>query len=114
MTNGNTKARSPRLSKAEAAQVVAECEASGLSREAFCAQRGMGITTLGRYFRWRKEAQGVGEAKFVAVQLTRKQRPAVAGEGKLTVTLANGRRIEVGSSFDGQMLEQLVRLLERA
>jgi hypothetical protein len=30
------------------------------------------------------------------------------------VALANGRRIEVGSSFDGAMLEQLVRLLERA
>jgi hypothetical protein len=74
----------------------------------------MGITTLVRYFRWRKEAQGAGKAKFVAVQVTRKQRPSVAGEAKLTVALANGRRIEVGSSFDSPMLEQLVRLLERA
>jgi hypothetical protein len=114
MTDGNKKARSPRLSKAEAAKVVADYEASGLSREAFCAQRGMGITTLGRYFRWRQEAQGASKAKFVAVQVARKQRPSIAGEGKLTVTLANGRRIEVGSSFDGAMLEQLVRLLERA
>ena len=114
MTDGNKKERSPRLSKAEAAKVVAEYEASGLSREAFCAQRGIGITTLGRYFRWRREAQGAGKAKFVAVQLTRKQRPAIAGEGKLTVALANGRRIEVGSGFDGAMLEQLVRLLEYA
>ena len=114
MTDGNKKERSPRLSKAEASKVVAEYEASGLSREAFCAQRGMGITTLGRYFRWRKEAQGVGKAKFVAVQVTRKQRMLVAREGKLTVALANGRRIEVGSSFDGAMLEQLVRVLERA
>ncbi len=94
--------------------MVADYEASGLSREAFCAQRGMGITTLGRYFRWRQEAQGASKAKFVAVQVARKQRPSIAGEGKLTVTLANGRRIEVGSSFDGAMLEQLVRLLERA
>ena len=94
--------------------MVAEYEASGLSREAFCAQRRMGITTLGRYFRWRKEAQGTGKAKFVAVQVRRKQRPEIAGTGKLTVALSNGRRIEVGSSFDGQMLEQLVRLLERA
>jgi len=114
MTDGNKKERSPRLSKAEAAKVVAEYEASGLSREAFCAQRSIGITTLGRYFRWRREAQGTGKAKFVAVQVTRKQRPAIAGEGKLTVALANGRRIEVGSGFDGAMLEQLVRLLECA
>jgi hypothetical protein len=114
MTEGNKKVRSPRLSRAEAGKVVAEYEASGLSREAFCAQRGMGITTLVRYFRWRKEATGAGKTKFVAVQVTRKQRPANTGEGKLTVALSNGRRIEVGSSFDGAMLEQLVRLLERA
>ena len=94
--------------------MVTDYEASGLSRESFCTQRGMGITTLVRYFRWRKEAQGAGKAKFVAVQVTRKQRPSVAGESKLTVALANGRRIEVGSSFDSPMLEQLVRLLERA
>jgi hypothetical protein len=114
MTDGNKKERSPRLSRAEAGKVVAEYEASGLSREAFCAQRGMGITTLVRYFRWRKEEQGAGKAKFVAVHVTRKQRRSVAGEGKLTVALANGRRIEVGSRFDSPVLEELVRLLERA
>jgi hypothetical protein len=115
MTDGNKKERGPRLSRADAGKVVAEYEASGLSREAFCSQRGMGITTLVRYFRWRKEAQGVGGAKFVAVQVMRKQqRPSVTGDSKLTVALANGRRIEVSSRFDGAMLEQLVRLLERA
>lgn len=114
MTEGNKKVRSPRLSKADAAKVVAEYEASGLSREAFCTQRGLGITTLVRYFRWRKEEQGAGKAKFVAVHVTRKQRRSVAGEGKLTVALANGRRIEVGSRFDSPVLEELVRLLERA
>jgi hypothetical protein len=113
MTEGNKKVRSPRLSKADAAKVVAEYEASGLSREAFCTQRGMGRTTLVRYLRWRKEAQGAGKAKFVAVQMTRK-RPWGADDSKLTVALANGRRIEVGSSFDSPVLEQLVRLLERA
>ncbi len=93
---------------------MAEYEDSGLSREAFCAQRGMGITTLVRYFRWRKEAQEAGRTKFVAVQVAQKQRPSLAGDAKLTVALANGRRIEVSSHFDGAMLEQLVRLLERA
>ena len=114
MADGNKRARSPRLSRADTGKVVADYEASGLSREVFCAQRGMGITTLVRYLRWRKEAQGAGKAKFVAVQVTRKKRPAIAGDGTLTVALANGRRIEVGSRFDGAMLEQLVRLLERA
>jgi hypothetical protein len=115
MTDGSKKKeRSRRLSRAEAGKVVAEYEARGLSREAFCAERGMGLTTLGRYIQWGKEARGAGKTKFVAVQVTQKQRPSLAGEAKLTVALANGRRIEVGSSFDSPMLEQLVRLLERA
>jgi hypothetical protein len=113
MTDGNKK-EPTRLTKAEAAKVVGDYEACGLSRLAFCPQRGMGIRTLVRYLRWREEATGAGKTKFVAVQVTRKQRPANVGDGKLTVVLATGRRIEVGNSFDGQMLEQLVRLLERA
>ena len=114
MSDGNKKERAPRLSRADASKVVAEYEASGVSREAFCGQRGMGITTLVRYFRWRREAQGAGKAKLVAVQVTGKQRLSIAGDSKLTVALANGRRIEVDGRFDGAMLEQLVRLLERA
>jgi hypothetical protein len=35
------------------------------------------------------------------------------GDGKLSVRLANGRRIEVSRGFDGAMLEQLLSVLER-
>ena len=114
MSEGRRKERAPRLSRAEAAKLVAEYEASGVSREAFCAQRGIGQTTLGRYFRWRKEAKAGSKAQWVSVQMTAKQRSAMAGDSKVSVALANGRRIEVSRGFDGALLEQLVRLLERA
>jgi hypothetical protein len=88
-------------------------EASGLSRQVFCTQRGMGITTLGRYFRWRAEDKAPAKKRWVSVEVAVKE-PAVAVEHKLSVTLSNGRRIEVSRGFDSTLLEQLVRILERA
>jgi hypothetical protein len=112
MSEGKKKERAPRLSRAEAAKLLTEYEASGLSRQVFCAQRGMGITTLGRYFRWRAEDKAPTRKRWVSVEVAAKE-PAVAVEHKLSVTLSNGRRIEVSRGFDGALLEQLVRILER-
>ena len=47
------------------------------------------------------------------MEVSAKERTVADGDGKLTVTLANGRRIEVGRGFDGGMLEQLLGVLER-
>ena len=112
MTEGKKKERAPRLSRAEAATLLTEYEASGLSRQDFCVQRGMGITTLGRYFRWRAEDKALAKRRWVSVEVAAKE-PAVAVEHKLAVTLSNGRRIDVSRGFDGALLEQLVRILER-
>jgi hypothetical protein len=112
MSEGKKKGRSPRLSRAEAANLLTEYEASGLSRQVFCTQRGMGITTLGRYFRWRAEDKAPAKRRWVSVEVAARE-PAVAVEHKLSVTLSNGRRIEVSRGFDGALLEQLVRILER-
>jgi hypothetical protein len=113
MSEGKKKERAPRLSRAEAARVVSEYEASGLSREDFCKQRGMGITTLGRYFRWRAEDKAPAKSRWVSVEVAAKQ-PASAVEPKLSVALANGRRIEVSRGFEVGLLEQLISILERA
>jgi hypothetical protein len=112
MSEGKKKERAPRLSRAEAAKLLSEYEASGLSRQVFCVQRGMGITTLGRYFRWRAEDKAPTRKRWVSVEVAAKE-PAVAVEHKLSVALSNGRRIEVSRGFDGALLEQLVRILER-
>jgi hypothetical protein len=112
MSEGNKKERAARLSRAEAAKLLTEYESSGLSRQAFCTQRGMGMTTLGRYFRWRAEDKAPARRRWVSVEVGARK-PAATVEHKLTVTLSNGRRIEVSKGFDGALLEQLVRILER-
>jgi hypothetical protein len=112
MSEGKRKERAPRLRRTEAANLLTEYEASGLSRQAFCSQRGMGITTLVRYFRWRAEERVPAGSRWVSVEVAGKE-PAAAGEHKLSVALTNGRRIEVSRGFDGAMQEQLVRILER-
>ena len=113
MSEKKTARRAPRRRRTEAAELVKEYEGSGLSREAFCAQRGMGISTLVRYFRWRTEDTSAAKRRWVSVEVSAKERTVADGDGKLTVTLANGRRIEVGRGFDGGMLEQLLGVLER-
>jgi hypothetical protein len=96
-------------SRAEADQVAADYEASGLSREAFGKQRDVPLKTLDRYVtRYRKQkAAGGGPQRWVAVE--------VAGNGgELSVLLSSGRRIEVKRGFDAGTLRQLVAVLEQA
>ena len=98
-----------RRSRAEAGQVVAEYEASGLSRQEFCVKHGLTLVTLDRYRKRRVQRQEAsGSSQWVAVELS-----GVSGPGSaLAVVLLSGRRIEVNRGFDANTLGQLVRLLE--
>ena len=106
-----------RRSRAEIQQLVAEYEASGLSRTAFCQQRGLSLSTLSRY-RGRQE-QTAGEAaaegkRWLAVEVSGSA--AVAGgerSSALAVVLPGGRRIEVGRGFDAGTLQRLLAVVER-
>ena len=99
-------------SRAEADQIAAEYEASGLSQAEFGLQRDLPLKTLARYVaRYRKQsAQGGKQSpsqRFVAVE--------VAGPrsgSELTVLLSGGLRIEVKRGFDTLTLRQLVAALE--
>jgi hypothetical protein len=96
----------------EAAQVVVDYEASGLSREAFCVQHDVTLKSLDRYVtRSRKQkVNGEERQRFVAVEVSRN-----AGAGSdLAVLLTTGRRIEVKRGFDPGTLRQLVAVLEQA
>jgi hypothetical protein len=73
MSEDKKKQRAPRLSRAEAAELLKEYEASGLSRVVFCEQRGMGITTLVRYFRWRSEDNAAARQRWVSVEVSAKE-----------------------------------------
>src|SRR5882724_4327051 len=102
-----------RRSRQEVEQVVAEYESSGLSQIEFCRERGLALSTLGRY-RSRQERQAVaGSNALLAVEVCgRAPAPTDATSSALAVVLRSGRRIEVGRGFDRSALEQLVRVLE--
>jgi hypothetical protein len=92
--------------------LAAEYEASGLTREAFCQQRGVPLKTLCRYVtRYRRENGGVMQSpRFVQVEVTG---PA-SMSSPLTVLLPGGRRIEVNHGFDAGTLRKLIAALEQA
>jgi hypothetical protein len=106
------KQRRRHRSRAEADDLAAEYEASGLSREEFCRQKDVPLKTLARFVtRYRKQkAAGNAPQRWVAVE--------VAGRNgcgsELAVLLTGGRRIEVKRGFDGDTLRQLVAVLEQA
>ena len=99
-------------SRAEADQLAAEYEASGLSREAFCRQKDMPLKTLARYVtRYRKQQAGGSEPqRWIPVEIAGQPRQG----GELSVLLPGGRRIEVKRGFDVGTLRQLVAVLEQA
>jgi hypothetical protein len=94
--------------------LVVEFEASGLTRTAFCQERGLSLSTLARYRR-RQPRRASGEAggakRWLAVEVAV---PTVAGDvSGLAVLLAGDRRIEIRRGFDAGTLRQLVLSLEQ-
>jgi hypothetical protein len=105
-----------RRSRAEIQQLMAEFEASGMGRTAFCQQRGLSLSTLARY-RKRQEQKAAETAegkRWLAVEVSGSA--AVAGAERassLAVVLRDGRRIEVGRGFDAGTLQRLLAVVER-
>jgi len=105
-----------RRSRAEIEQLVAEYEASGLGRTAFCQQRGLSLSTLARYRkRPQHTAGGIAEGKrWLAVEVS--SRAVITGGERasgVAVVLAGGRRVEVGLGFDADTLKRLLVVVER-
>jgi hypothetical protein len=107
-----------RRSPAEAEALVAEFEASGLLREAFCRQRGLAVGTLDKYRRRVHKGQQSGGGSMLPVEVvwSNGQNPSRDGarDGVLVVELRGGRRIEVRRGFDAGTLERLLTILDRA
>src|ERR1035441_4880626 len=96
-------------------QLVADFESSGLSRIEFCRQRGLALSTLGRYRKRQERQAPTGSSALLAVEVSgRAAGPFAATGSALVVLLRGGHRIEVGRGFDTGALEQLVRVLEGA
>ena len=99
---------------------MAEYEASGVSRQSFCASRGLAVATLDFYRKHVRQladrAVGAGGRRLVAVEVDGDSgavREASVGSAVLTAVLRNGRRIEVGGAFDAGLLAELLAVLER-
>jgi hypothetical protein len=102
-----------RRSRQEVDQLVTEYESSGLSRQEFCQERGVGLSTLDRYRTRRKRQAPTGSNALLAVEVSGRAPVPLAGTGAaLVAVLRGGRRIEVGRGFDTSALAQLVRVLE--
>ena len=107
-----------RRSRSEAEALVAEFEASGLRREAFCRQRGLSVAALDKYRRRVHKGQPSSKGSMLPVEVvwsTGQNPHRDAGrDGVLVVELRGGRRIEVRRGFDAGTLERLLTVLDRA
>ena len=106
-----------RRSRAEVEALVAEFEASGLMRAAFCQERGLAVGTLDKYRRRVQSKPQSGAGTLLPVEVvsspSRHANSEIHGS-VLTVELRSGRRIEVYRGFDAQTLERLLAVLDRA
>ena len=85
-------------------------EESGLSRQQYCQQEGIPVTTFDYYRqRSRRKTGAQRTAGFVKVKL--KAAP-MQSQSVFTLTLANGRRIESVWTFSDAHLARLIRIAE--
>ena len=103
-----------RRSRVEAEQLVREYESSGLTRQAFCAGRGLTVAALDKYRRRHCLATQSGKKLLVPVEVLSGISSAASGGIALWVELPNGRRIGVGSGFDAAVLRRLLEVVEQA
>ena len=86
---------------------MGEFEQSGMTRKAFCIERGVAVHTLD-YYRQRHGAKAVPTTpQLLPVELIEAEKAS-----SLRVELANGRRIIVERGFDAGLLRRVVQALE--
>ena len=106
-----------RRSRAEAEALVAEYEASGLMREAFCQQRGLPVGTLDKYRRRVRERLPSNGGSVLPVEVVwstaQNTNKDTGRDSVLVVELRGGRRVEVRRGFDAGTLERLLTVLDR-
>ena len=105
-----------RRSPAETEALVAEFEASGLMREAFCELRGLAVGTLDKYRRRVQMGGNRSPGRWLLLKWFGRRRGAssdVDGHSAFVVELRSGRRIEVRRGFDAGTLERLLTVLDR-
>jgi hypothetical protein len=98
-------------------KLVAEYEASGLTRDGFCQQRGLSVAALDKYRRRVQKWARSGAGPMLPVEVvssTAQGSNCASGGGVLLVESRSERRIEVNRGFDAEMLERLLTILDKA
>jgi hypothetical protein len=107
-----------RRGRVEVDKLVAEYEASGLTRDVFCQQRGLSVGALDKYRRqvqkWARSGAGPMLPVEVVLSTAEGSNCAARGYGVLVVESRSGRRIDVGRGFDAETLERLLTILDKA
>ncbi len=98
-------------------KLVAEYEASGLTRDGFCQQQGLSVAALDkcrrRVQKWVRSVAGPMLPVEVVSSTAQGSTYAARGDGVLVVESGSGRRIEVGRGFDAETLERLLTVLDK-
>jgi hypothetical protein len=106
-----------RRSRVEVEKLVAEYEASGLTRDVFCQQWGLSVVTLDKYRRrvqkWARAGSGPMLPVEVVLSTAHGSNFATRGDGGLMVESRGGHRIEVSRRFDAETLERLLKILDK-
>ena len=107
MKEASSGSKASRRSREEAERLVREYEQSGMTRKAFCIERGIALHTLD-YYRNRPGNQTVAtSSQLLPVELIES-----SSVSSLRIELANGRRIVVERGFDASLLQRVVQALE--
>jgi hypothetical protein len=106
-----------RRSRVEVEKLVAEYEASGLTRDGFCQQRGLSVAALDKYRqrvqKWARSSAGSMLPVEVVLSTAQGLNCAARGKGGLVVESRSGRRMEVGRGFDAETLQRLLTILDK-
>lgn len=98
------------------AVLVEEHKVSGQTQRAFCAERGIGQSTL-RYWRRRLEEDALGGERGAGARLVpvrvRREAP-MEGVSGVSLVAGGGVRIELAPGFDATTLERVLASLRAA
>ena len=92
-------------------RMLEEYRASGLSRQEFCQQRSIALTTFDY---WRREHGAKPGKQARPPRLVKVEVAASETAGQFTLSLANGRRIESSWRFADAEMARLIRIAESA
>ena len=92
-------------------RMLEEYKVSGLSRQEFCEQRSIPLTTFDY---WRREHADKRRKQSKRPRLVKVEVAASESSGQFRLSLANGRRIECSWRFADAELARLIRIAESA